>query len=215
MPVPAAALLLGQRTVLAFPGAAWDGCKEEGPWGRCGELAAGVPAAPHAPTHPLTLSMPPQEQQANSNLVKYRKVQHELDDAEERADIAETQVNKLRARTREVITSKVSPPSRGEGEAGQGLLPSLEPEEQLPSPRPHPARRCRGTAVLACHRCQDLKGGRVLPASRPRLSPKPFWFFLPARVAGARLPALPCAQLPAVGWRQMAATVIASFAPRE
>ncbi|NXB48321.1 MYH7 protein, partial [Leucopsar rothschildi] len=43
------------------------------------------------------------EQQANSNLVKYRKVQHELDDAEERADIAETQVNKLRARTRDVI----------------------------------------------------------------------------------------------------------------
>uniref|UniRef100_A0A452IZ32 Myosin heavy chain 7B n=1 Tax=Gopherus agassizii TaxID=38772 RepID=A0A452IZ32_9SAUR len=47
------------------------------------------------------------EQQANSNLVKYRKVQHELDDAEERADIAETQVNKLRSRTRDVITSKV------------------------------------------------------------------------------------------------------------
>uniref|UniRef100_A0A8C3PA46 Myosin motor domain-containing protein n=1 Tax=Chrysemys picta bellii TaxID=8478 RepID=A0A8C3PA46_CHRPI len=41
------------------------------------------------------------EQQANSNLVKYRKVQHELDDAEERADIAETQVNKLRSRTRD------------------------------------------------------------------------------------------------------------------
>ncbi|NXK64500.1 MYH7 protein, partial [Sylvietta virens] len=47
------------------------------------------------------------EQQANSNLVKYRKVQHELDDAEERADIAETQVNKLRARTRDVVLSKV------------------------------------------------------------------------------------------------------------
>ncbi|NWT87854.1 MYH7 protein, partial [Lanius ludovicianus] len=47
------------------------------------------------------------EQQANSNLVKYRKVQHELDDAEERADIAETQVNKLRARTRDVAISKV------------------------------------------------------------------------------------------------------------
>uniref|UniRef100_A0A452IZJ1 Myosin motor domain-containing protein n=1 Tax=Gopherus agassizii TaxID=38772 RepID=A0A452IZJ1_9SAUR len=42
------------------------------------------------------------EQQANSNLVKYRKVQHELDDAEERADIAETQVNKLRSRTRDL-----------------------------------------------------------------------------------------------------------------
>ncbi|NWT13284.1 MYH7 protein, partial [Vireo altiloquus] len=47
------------------------------------------------------------EQQANSNLVKYRKVQHELDDAEERADIAETQVNKLRARTRDMVSSKV------------------------------------------------------------------------------------------------------------
>ncbi|NXI17896.1 MYH7 protein, partial [Irena cyanogastra] len=47
------------------------------------------------------------EQQANSNLVKYRKAQHELDDAEERADIAETQVNKLRARTRDVVISKV------------------------------------------------------------------------------------------------------------
>uniref|UniRef100_A0A8D2NY22 MYH7 protein n=1 Tax=Zosterops lateralis melanops TaxID=1220523 RepID=A0A8D2NY22_ZOSLA len=44
------------------------------------------------------------EQQANSNLVKFRKVRHELDDAEERADIAETQVNKLRARTRDIIS---------------------------------------------------------------------------------------------------------------
>ncbi|NWT71006.1 MYH7 protein, partial [Prunella himalayana] len=47
------------------------------------------------------------EQQANSNLVKYRKVQHELDDAEERADIAESQVNKLRARTRDAVVPKV------------------------------------------------------------------------------------------------------------
>uniref|UniRef100_A0A8C3R9T5 Myosin heavy chain 7B n=1 Tax=Cyanoderma ruficeps TaxID=181631 RepID=A0A8C3R9T5_9PASS len=48
------------------------------------------------------------EQQANSNLVKFRKVRHELDDAEERADIAETQVNKLRARTRDIISKKVA-----------------------------------------------------------------------------------------------------------
>ncbi|KAG9460566.1 hypothetical protein GDO78_020955, partial [Eleutherodactylus coqui] len=47
------------------------------------------------------------ETQATSNLQKYRKVQHELDDAEERADVAESQVNKLRARTREVVSSKV------------------------------------------------------------------------------------------------------------
>lgn len=42
-----------------------------------------------------------QEDQANTNLSKFRKLQHELDDAEERADMAETQVNKLRVRTRD------------------------------------------------------------------------------------------------------------------
>ena len=50
----------------------------------------------------------PQEQQANTNLAKYRKAQHELDDAEERADMAETQANKLRARTRDALGHKVS-----------------------------------------------------------------------------------------------------------
>lgn len=33
--------------------------------------------------------------------VRFRKVQHELDEAEERADIAETTVNKMRIRSRE------------------------------------------------------------------------------------------------------------------
>lgn len=33
---------------------------------------------------------------------KFRKLQHELDEAEERADIAESQVNKLRAKSRDV-----------------------------------------------------------------------------------------------------------------
>ncbi|EFB17613.1 hypothetical protein PANDA_009963, partial [Ailuropoda melanoleuca] len=45
---------------------------------------------------------PPQEEQANTNLSKFRKVQHELDEAEERADIAESQVNKLRAKSRDI-----------------------------------------------------------------------------------------------------------------
>ncbi|KAI2594562.1 MYH7B isoform 9, partial [Pan troglodytes] len=49
-----------------------------------------------------------QEQQANTNLAKYRKAQHELDDAEERADMAETQANKLRARTRDALGPKLS-----------------------------------------------------------------------------------------------------------
>uniref|UniRef100_A0A4W5QCC5 Myosin heavy chain 7 n=1 Tax=Hucho hucho TaxID=62062 RepID=A0A4W5QCC5_9TELE len=48
-----------------------------------------------------------QEEQANNHLGKFRKIQHELDEAEERADIAESQVNKLRAKSRDV-GSKVS-----------------------------------------------------------------------------------------------------------
>lgn len=36
---------------------------------------------------------------------RFRKVQHELEEAQERADIAESQVNKLRAKSRE--TGKV------------------------------------------------------------------------------------------------------------
>lgn len=48
-----------------------------------------------------------QEEQANTNLTKFRKLQHELDEAEERADVAESQVNKLRAKSRD-IGSKVS-----------------------------------------------------------------------------------------------------------
>uniref|UniRef100_A0A8D1DYC8 Myosin-6 n=1 Tax=Sus scrofa TaxID=9823 RepID=A0A8D1DYC8_PIG len=42
------------------------------------------------------------EEQANTNLSKFRKVQDELDEAEERADIAESQVNKLRAKSRDI-----------------------------------------------------------------------------------------------------------------
>ena len=43
-----------------------------------------------------------QEELSNTNLSKFRKIQHELEEAEERADIAESQVNKLRVKTREV-----------------------------------------------------------------------------------------------------------------
>lgn len=44
--------------------------------------------------------------------VRFRKVQHELDEAEERAEIAETTVSKLRIRTREQ-SSKVAVVSAG------------------------------------------------------------------------------------------------------
>lgn len=42
-----------------------------------------------------------QEEQANLNLGKYRKLQHELDDAEERAEMAESALNKLRSKARD------------------------------------------------------------------------------------------------------------------
>uniref|UniRef100_A0AAV2KIQ1 Myosin heavy chain n=1 Tax=Knipowitschia caucasica TaxID=637954 RepID=A0AAV2KIQ1_KNICA len=45
------------------------------------------------------------EEQANSSLSKYRKTVHELDDAEERAEMAEMALNKLRTRNR-ASTSK-------------------------------------------------------------------------------------------------------------
>lgn len=43
-----------------------------------------------------------QEEQANTHLTRFRKVQHEMEEAQERADIAESQVNKLRAKSREL-----------------------------------------------------------------------------------------------------------------
>merc|ERR1712007_371911 len=41
------------------------------------------------------------EEVANQNLSKYRKIQHELDEAEERADMAESALNKMRAKARD------------------------------------------------------------------------------------------------------------------
>ncbi|EOB03898.1 Myosin heavy chain, skeletal muscle, adult, partial [Anas platyrhynchos] len=47
------------------------------------------------------------EELSNVNLSKFRKIQHELEEAEERADIAESQVNKLRAKSREFHGKKI------------------------------------------------------------------------------------------------------------
>ncbi|KAM4606658.1 myosin-7-like [Polymixia lowei] len=46
------------------------------------------------------------EEHSNTNLTKFRKMQHELDEAEERADIAESQVNKMRAKSRDTGSKK-------------------------------------------------------------------------------------------------------------
>lgn len=45
-----------------------------------------------------------QEEIAAINLAKYRKVQHELEDAEERADTAEGSLTKLRAKNRSSVS---------------------------------------------------------------------------------------------------------------
>ena len=47
----------------------------------------------------------PQEEIAAVNLAKYRKVQHELEDAEERADMAENTLAKLRAKNRSSVSA--------------------------------------------------------------------------------------------------------------
>ncbi|NXG25028.1 MYSS protein, partial [Grallaria varia] len=67
----------------------------------------GRAAAPQgrAPHHQLPV--PTQEELSNVNLSKFRKIQHELEEAEERADIAESQVNKLRAKSREFHGKKI------------------------------------------------------------------------------------------------------------
>uniref|UniRef100_S4RKQ9 Myosin tail domain-containing protein n=1 Tax=Petromyzon marinus TaxID=7757 RepID=S4RKQ9_PETMA len=63
-----------------------------------------TPTSSIAPNTTAPSLLPPprrQEEQANGNLSRYRKLQHELEEAEERADIAESQANKLRAKTRD------------------------------------------------------------------------------------------------------------------
>lgn len=52
-----------------------------------------------------------QEEQANAHLTKLRKVQHELEEAEERADIAESQINKMKVKSRDM--GKVSQSASG------------------------------------------------------------------------------------------------------
>merc|ERR1712224_149777 len=59
------------------------------------------------------------EEIAAINLAKYRKVQHELEEAEERADMAENTLGKLRAKNRSSVSmTRGSAPARGGGGGG-------------------------------------------------------------------------------------------------
>lgn len=50
-----------------------------------------------------------QEEQCNVHMARFRKAQHDLEEAEERADVAESLANKMRAKSRD-IGSKVTTP---------------------------------------------------------------------------------------------------------
>ena len=45
-----------------------------------------------------------QEEQANQNLAKFRKVTHDLEEAEERADMSESALNKVRSKSRYAVS---------------------------------------------------------------------------------------------------------------
>lgn len=49
-----------------------------------------------------------QEEQCNVHMARFRKAQHELEEAEERADVAESLANKMRAKSREIGTKVLS-----------------------------------------------------------------------------------------------------------
>lgn len=53
------------------------------------------------------------EEIAAINLAKYRKVQHELEEAEERADMAENTLAKLRAKNRSSVSASRTTGSKG------------------------------------------------------------------------------------------------------
>lgn len=68
-----------------------------------------------------------QEEQANAHLTKLRKVQHELEEAGERADIAESQVNKMKAKSRDVGKVSASAPAETTSHTLGNLHSSVSP----------------------------------------------------------------------------------------
>ncbi|XP_075702307.1 uncharacterized protein LOC142666212 [Rhinoderma darwinii] len=111
------------------------------------------------------------EEQANVHLSRFRKSQHELEEAEERADIAESQVNKLRAKSRDIgkkAEEKSSAMGDGEmasyGEAAQYLRKS-EKERVEAQNRPFDAKASyfvidpKQMYVKGC--VQSREGGKV------------------------------------------------------
>ena len=88
-----------------------------------------------------------QETQANTHLTKLKKVQHELEEAEERADIAESQINKMKVKNREM--GKVSQ------SASSNIIPDVDRRNNFFmsfSLSPWSGKRQRRVVVIRCCR---------------------------------------------------------------
>ncbi len=61
------------------------------------------------------------EEIAAVNLGKFRKVQHEFEEAEERADIAENQLSKVRAKNRSTVSMGRQSPQREQAPSARAM----------------------------------------------------------------------------------------------
>lgn len=59
-----------------------------------------------------------QEEQCNAHMARFRKAQHDLEEAEERADVAESLANKMRAKTRDIGAKVTTRAAQSGGQVG-------------------------------------------------------------------------------------------------
>lgn len=146
--------------------------------------------------------------------MKFRKVRHELDDAEERADIAESQVNKLRARTRDMISKVGTAGWVGESTTGSWAGAAASPGARGVST----VTSCSGTAASTPTDDAGAEGWQSAPCLWfPPLTKALWGFFSSIRSLAALSCPIPAAEIPtaaaaiptapAVGWKKVAATV--------
>lgn len=96
-----------------------------------------------------------QEEQASINLAKYRKLQGELENAEERADIAENAVQKMKLKQR---SSSTGPQMRGLGDLGYSLTTPDMPQLLYRSPSASRVTFFFLLKIFFCKRVTGLNG---------------------------------------------------------
>ncbi|XP_035695137.1 myosin-16-like isoform X1 [Branchiostoma floridae] len=105
------------------------------------------------------------EEQATINLSKFRKTQHELEDAEERAEIAEGSLNKLRARNRGTVSpaTRITTPSTASRSNGPYTDKTFETSS-------YPRRYYSSHGSTPSTPPRDLEDGDRTPPRRPSIS---------------------------------------------